>query len=217
MFKSCDVHICICACSTLCTSLLPAWPSYWCLCCGGHLERCPAAAHEHCPYPSSPYSSVWQGCQPHLQSLPGSAMVSNCQCLYTFSARRDTVFWWIFSWYDFFLKMITSQLNINKNYISQCKLWSIISSVMALFMQMHWWLWWAFWLKRLVLWKQKEFVSQSGFGLLPQEMAPPKFDSEPNFQALASVQTENVHIWMTKQICLSEGLFVLSPLKFLRS
>lgn len=38
--------------------------------------------------------------------------------------------------------------------------------------------------------KQKEFVSQSGFGLLPQEMAPPKFDSEPNFQALATVQTE---------------------------
>lgn len=78
--------------SMLCTALSPAWPSYWCLCCGGHLERCPAAAHEHCPYPSSPYSSAWRGCQPRLLSLPGWAMVSNCQCLCTSSAEGDMVF-----------------------------------------------------------------------------------------------------------------------------
>ena len=78
--------------SMLCTALSPAWPSYWCLCCGGHLERCPAAAHERCPYPSSPYSSAWRGCQPRLPSLPGWAMVSNCQCLCTSSAEGDTVF-----------------------------------------------------------------------------------------------------------------------------
>lgn len=80
------------AASMLCTALSPAWPSYWCLCCGGHLERCPAAAHEHCLYPRSPYSSAWQGCQPRLLILPGWAMVSNCQCLCTSSAERDGMF-----------------------------------------------------------------------------------------------------------------------------
>ena len=77
----------------LCTWLLPAWPSYWCLCCGGHLERCPASAHEHCLCPSSPYLSAWQGCQPHLQSLPGSATVSNFQFLYASSTGKNTMLW----------------------------------------------------------------------------------------------------------------------------
>lgn len=87
-FKFRDVFIWVCSWGLL----SPAWPSYSCLCCGGHLERCPAVAHEHCLYPRNPYSSAWQGCQPRPRSLPESAMVLNCQCLYTSSADKDTVF-----------------------------------------------------------------------------------------------------------------------------
>lgn len=100
--------------SMLCTSLSPAWPSYWCLCCGGHLERCPVAAHEHCPYPSSPYSSVWQGCQPRLLSLPESAKGWNCQCPYTSSAERDTT-------------TLKSLLSLYIIYKDVC--WSLLASV----------------------------------------------------------------------------------------
>lgn len=162
--------------SMLCTALSPAWPSYWCLCCGGHLERCPAAAHERCPYPSSPYSSAWRGCQPRLPSLPGWAMVSNCQCLCTSSAEGDTVFRRAAKLVHVFIFNKWQTVTLTRvSRLPKSRLWSVYANKLVALT--------GFLAKEIRFLKKKKrqnlFLSLT-FGSQLREVAQPKFDLEPN-------------------------------------